>query len=283
MKLNKATPDADAGVRHGPAHQDRDADRPQGRQGPAGVPDLQVLRRPRQLVPDGRSRRDAARSTRSRFNFAKIEVEYKQQRAGRHARARRPVRVRPEEEQDLLAAAGSSSRSRNPSAPSRRPSRPEPAARGEPARGGRARANAAGCGLRRAPDPGAACDRRPAPCPLARAAVVPAAARGRRRAGRAPAPFPPRRACRARTRCRACSPTRLHGRLAGGSDSSSRTPRTYMAPRVSSSRRAADRVGPGGRGEGNADHVPGVHRPSVALAHLTVRGQWRARARRRNR
>jgi Methyltransferase small domain len=28
-----------------------------------------------------------------------------------------------------------------------------------------------------------------------------------------------------------------------------------------------------GAAEGNADHVPGVHRPSVALAHLTVRGQ----------
>src|SRR5204863_7324383 len=25
--------------------------------------------------------------------------------------------------------------------------------------------------------------------------------------------------------------------------------------------------------EGHADHVPGVHRPSVALAHLTVRGE----------
>ena len=28
-----------------------------------------------------------------------------------------------------------------------------------------------------------------------------------------------------------------------------------------------------GGAEANADHVPGVHRPSVALAHLTVRGQ----------
>ena len=28
-----------------------------------------------------------------------------------------------------------------------------------------------------------------------------------------------------------------------------------------------------GAGEAHADHVPGVHRPSVALAHLTVRGQ----------
>src|SRR4029453_6014401 len=28
-----------------------------------------------------------------------------------------------------------------------------------------------------------------------------------------------------------------------------------------------------GAGEVHADHVPGVHRPSVALAHLTVRGQ----------
>jgi SAM-dependent methyltransferase len=28
-----------------------------------------------------------------------------------------------------------------------------------------------------------------------------------------------------------------------------------------------------GAAEGHADHVPGVHRPSVALAHLTVRGQ----------
>jgi SAM-dependent methyltransferase len=28
-----------------------------------------------------------------------------------------------------------------------------------------------------------------------------------------------------------------------------------------------------GAGEGHADHVPGVHRPSVALAHLTVRGE----------
>ena len=33
---------------------------------------------------------------------------------------------------------------------------------------------------------------------------------------------------------------------------------------------ASDHVG---TAEGNADHVPGVHRPSVALAHLTVRGQ----------
>jgi hypothetical protein len=28
-----------------------------------------------------------------------------------------------------------------------------------------------------------------------------------------------------------------------------------------------------GAAEGHADHVPGVHRPSVALAHLTVRGE----------
>jgi methylase of polypeptide subunit release factors len=33
---------------------------------------------------------------------------------------------------------------------------------------------------------------------------------------------------------------------------------------------ASDHVG---TAEGHADHVPGVHRPSVALAHLTVRGQ----------
>jgi hypothetical protein len=30
---------------------------------------------------------------------------------------------------------------------------------------------------------------------------------------------------------------------------------------------------PAGAAEGHADHVPGVHRPSVALAHLTVRGE----------
>jgi SAM-dependent methyltransferase len=33
---------------------------------------------------------------------------------------------------------------------------------------------------------------------------------------------------------------------------------------------ASDHAGPA---EGHADHVPGVHRPSVALAHLTVRGE----------
>ncbi len=59
------------------------------------------------------------------LNFAKIEVEYKPQKAGRHARRGHPVQVRPEDEQDLLAGldprrAGASPRSPAACAPRRR-------------------------------------------------------------------------------------------------------------------------------------------------------------------
>ena len=75
-------PRSDEGLRDGAAHQDGHALGPQGRQGPAGVPDVQVPRRPRQLVPDGRSRgARSSRPTQVSFNFAKIEVEYKPQKA----------------------------------------------------------------------------------------------------------------------------------------------------------------------------------------------------------
>ena len=81
MRLNRASPALMKACATGQHIKDGDALGPQGRQGPAGVPDLQVPGRPRQLVPVGRSG-GARRPDRSvSFSFAKIEVEYKPQKA----------------------------------------------------------------------------------------------------------------------------------------------------------------------------------------------------------
>ena len=73
---------AHEGVRDRAAHQGGDALRAQGRQGPAGVPRDQDAGRPDQLVPDGRIRRRRRRSAdQVSFNFSKIDVMYKPQKA----------------------------------------------------------------------------------------------------------------------------------------------------------------------------------------------------------
>ena len=187
-------------------------------------------------------------------------------------RVARRVQVRPEDEQDLLARLG-----RAPSrgaSPRRPPSRaPRPAARGEPAGGGRARPAAAGRRLRVAPNPGAARDRRPAPRALARAAVLPATARRRGRAGRAAPTLPARRSRRTRARSTS-SWARSCGRASREPGcSSSDADVVHGAARLVPHDELLIASDHAGAAEAHADHVPGVHRPSVALAHLTVRGQ----------
>ena len=203
------------------------------------------------------------------FNFAKLEVDYKPQKADGTLGTAIQFQVRPEGEQDLLA------RRDRPRSRGARPRRPPPR-RPEPprARARRLRSSSPGsCGTpatsrrrsRTASRPATSCSRRSPELPsylrrlgdadklavLLRLFLlgvpVPRAsmsswARSCRRASRAP-----------------------------GFSSTTVRSTTGCAPRPS--RRATDRVRSAGGAEAYADHVPGVHRPSVALAHLTVRGE----------
>ena len=104
MGLNRASIESHEGLRDGAAHQDGHALGPQGRQGPAGVPDVQVPRRPRQLVPDGRIRGSRrARPIRCRSTSRRSRSSTSRRRRTAPWGRRPRVQVRPEGEQDLLA------------------------------------------------------------------------------------------------------------------------------------------------------------------------------------
>jgi hypothetical protein len=68
-------------------------------------------------------------------------------------------------------------------------------------------------------------------------------------------------------------PTQLHERLAGAGLLVEDAERTFGAARLVPHDELLIASDQADAAEGNADHVPGVHRPSVALAHLTVRGR----------
>ena len=202
------------------------------------------------------------------FNFAKIEVEYKPEKSDGSLGGRR-LPVRPEGEQDLLARHGRRrSRGARPQRPSSRA--PRPAASGE-----RAQAVELARLLRDAGyDTGRIQERLATGDELlARSPELPSYLR---RLGDAdelavllrlfllgvPVPGLASRSSSATSSANASRRPGFSSRCGGHPRCGARRP----------ARRAADGVRPCGRGGGHADHVPGVHRPSVALAHLTVRG-----------
>ena len=73
--------------------------RAQGRQGPAGVPDHQDERRHHHQRQPERHRRSAATAESVALQFAKVDLEYKPQKAGRVARRRHPLQVRHQGQQ----------------------------------------------------------------------------------------------------------------------------------------------------------------------------------------
>ncbi len=74
----------------------------QGRRDAAGVPHLDVQRRAREQLPDQRLRRRRRRRwTRSRSTFAKVQVEYKPQKADGSLDKAISGRVGPQGQQEL--------------------------------------------------------------------------------------------------------------------------------------------------------------------------------------
>ena len=132
------------------------------------------------------------------FNFAKIEVEYKQQKPDGTVGA--PVQFKYDLKANKAVLASGVTERVEPVRAVAPPEAARSAARGEPGGGSRARAAAAGRRLRARHDPGAARDRRRAPRALARAAVLPATPGRLGRARGAPAAVPPRRPGHARAR-----------------------------------------------------------------------------------
>ena len=103
MGLNRASIGLMQACATGQHIQDRNALRHQGWQGPAGIPDIQISRRARQLVPDGRIR---GRRRPDRFGVIQLRQDRGRVQAAEARRLLgdgRPIQVRPKGEQDLLA------------------------------------------------------------------------------------------------------------------------------------------------------------------------------------
>ena len=241
---------------------------PQGGQGSAGVPDLQVLRHPDQLVPDERGRSEPRRRTRCRSTSPRS-------RSSTSSRSPTARSARPAQFKYDIKANKAFSRGRPAVEPVRAvppPRRPEPprAESAEPPSSWPGCSAAAGYEAPRS----RSASQRATSCSRGRPSC-------RRTCGgsatRTSWPCCCGSSCSAfRSRGRAStssSARELRERLAGAGLLVERRRRRSRRRAPRPARRAADRVRPRRGAEGHADHVPGVHRPSVALAHLTVRGR----------